>query len=159
MKDPDEAEDVAQETMIRAYIRLETFRGEAKFSTWLYTVASNCIRMRLRTLRRRPMVKIEDNHLEVEKSINDNVNYIPALPDKVYAQAQMFRDIERAMCDMPEKYAETLRMWAYDGLNLKEIKEADGSTTIPAIKSRLHRARKKLKAALEPEYGSSLLSA
>ena len=51
MKDPDEADDIVQEAIIRAYTRLETFRGDSRFSTWLYTVASNCIRMRLRTIR------------------------------------------------------------------------------------------------------------
>lgn len=159
MKDPDEADDIVQESIIRAYTRLETFRGESRFSTWLYTVASNCIRMRLRTIKRKGALKIEDNQAEVEKSIADNSNYIPALPDRACMHAQMFDDIEKAICDLPKKYADVIRMWAYEGMNLREINNADKDSSIPAIKTRLHRARKKLKAALEPEYGSSLLSA
>tara|TARA_Y100000114_G_scaffold48319_1_gene43995 strand:+ start:1182 stop:1832 length:651 start_codon:yes stop_codon:yes gene_type:complete len=159
MKDPDEADDIVQESIIRAYTRLETFRGESRFSTWLYTVASNCIRMRLRTIKRKGALKIEDNQAEVEKSIADNSNYIPALPDKACMQAQMFEDIEKAICELPEKYAQIIRMWAYEGMNLREINNADKDSSIPAIKTRLHRARKKLKNALEPSYGKSLLSA
>ncbi|MCA9559321.1 MAG: hypothetical protein KC583_12245, partial [Myxococcales bacterium] len=43
--DLDEAEDVTQETLVKAFTRLDTFRGDARFSSWLYQVGSNCIRM------------------------------------------------------------------------------------------------------------------
>ena len=52
--DADEAEDIMQETMVRAFTRLETFRGDSRFSSWFfYMVCSNCIRMHLRTKRRK----------------------------------------------------------------------------------------------------------
>ena len=138
MKDPDEADDIVQEAIIRAYTRLETFRGDSRFSTWLYTVASNCIRMRLRTIKRKGALKIEDNQIEVEKSIADNADYIPALPDRACMNVQMLGAIEEAMNNLPEKYAQALRMWAYEGKNLKEINESEEGASIPAIKSRLH---------------------
>ncbi|MCA9544149.1 MAG: sigma-70 family RNA polymerase sigma factor, partial [Myxococcales bacterium] len=47
--DRDEAEDVTQETLLRAFTRLHTFRGDAAFSSWLYMVGTNCIRMHLRS--------------------------------------------------------------------------------------------------------------
>ena len=160
MKDPDEADDIAQETIIRAYMRLETFRGDSRFSTWLYTVASNCIRMRLRTIRRKGALKIEDNQLEVEKSIADNADYIPALPDRACMNVQVFAAIDEAMKNLPEKYAQVLHMWAYEGKNLKEIHDSGEGISIPAIKSRLHRARKQLRSALDSKYGAgALLSA
>ncbi len=160
MKDPDEADDIVQEAIIRAYTRLETFRGDSRFSTWLYTVASNCIRMRLRTIRRKGALKIEDNQIEVEKSIADNADYIPALPDKACMNVQMFAAIEEAMNNLPEKYAQVLHMWAYEGKNLKEIHESEEGASIPAIKSRLHRARRQLRSALDSKYGAgALLSA
>ena len=116
--------------------------------------------MRLRTIKRKGTLKIEDNQAEVEKSIADNSNYIPALPDKACMQAQMFEDIEKAICELPEKYAQVIRMWAYEGKNLKEINESEEGASIPAIKSRLHRARKQLRSALDSKYGAgALLSA
>lgn len=160
MKDSDEADDIVQEAIIRAYTRLETFRGDSRFGTWLYAVASNCIRMRLRTIKRKGALKIEDNQIEVEKSIADNADYIPALPDKACMNVQMFAAIEEAMNDLPEKYAQVLHMWAYEGKNLKEIHESEEGASIPAIKSRLHRARRQLRSALDSKYGSgALLSA
>ncbi len=159
MKDPDEAEDVTQETMIRAYTRLETFRGDSRFSSWLYTVARNCIRMRLRTIKRKGALRIDDNEFEVEKSISDNLDYLPALPDEACMQGQLFDAIDRAMATLPDKYSQVLRMWACEGMNLKQIHECE-NVSVPAIKSRLHRARKSLKDALESEYGvGALLSA
>ena len=157
MKDPDEADDIVQEAIIRAYTRLETFRGDSRFSTWLYTVASNCIRMRLRTIKRKGALKIEDNQIEVEKSIADNADYIPALPDRACMNLQMLGAIEEAMNNLPEKYAQALRMWAYEGKNLKEINESEEGVSIPAIKSRLHRARKQLRSALDSKYGPGAL--
>ena len=74
-------------------------------------------------------------------------------------QAQMFEDIEKAICELPEKYSNVLRMWAYEGMNLKEISDVNENSSISAIKTRLHRARKKLRNSLEPSYGKSLLSA
>jgi RNA polymerase sigma-70 factor (ECF subfamily) len=160
LRDSDEAEDIAQETMIRAYMRIETFRGESRFSTWLYAVASNCIRMRLRTIKRKGALKIEDNQFEVEKAIANNLDYVPALPDRTSMNGQMFRAIDEAMAELPEKYSEVLRMWACEGMNLKEIHEFGDSISVPAIKSRLHRARKQLRSALDSKYGAgALLSA
>ena len=48
VRDLDQAEDITQETLLRGFTRLETFRGESRFSSWLYMVASNCIRMHLK---------------------------------------------------------------------------------------------------------------
>ncbi len=158
MKDPDEAEDITQETMIRAYTRLETFRGDSRFSSWLYTVASNCIRMRMRTIKRKGALRIDDNEFEVEQSISNNLDYLPALPDEACMQGQLFEAIDRAMCDLPNKYSEVLRMWACEGMDLKQIHEYE-NVSIPAIKSRLHRARKSLRVALESEYGVGALLA
>ena len=86
VRDLDEADDVTQETMVRAFTRLATFRGDARFSSWLYMVASNCIRMHLRTRRRRGALRIEDHVNEIETGLN-NVTDLPLrLPDDIAIQ-------------------------------------------------------------------------
>ena len=64
--DLDEAEDETQETLVRAFTRLDTFRGDARFSSWLYMVGSNCIRMHLRTRRRKGAQRMDDHMPEIE---------------------------------------------------------------------------------------------
>jgi len=158
LRDLDQAEDVTQETLIRAFTRLSTFRGESRFSSWLYMVASNCIRMHIRSARRKSALRLDDNISHVE-SQSHNVLLLPAkLPDEVAADTQVFTAIERAMDKLPEQYGNILRLWVEDGLDLREIHEESG-LSIAAIKSRLHRARRRLREQLDAQYGEDTLLA
>ena len=158
VRDLDQADDIAQETILRAFTRLHTFRGDARFSSWLYMVASNCIRMHLRSRRRRGALRLDDHVTQVETS-NHNVLELPQkLPDEEVIDGQTFGAIESAMSQLPPQYGSILRLWVEDGLDLKEIHEESG-LSIAAIKSRLHRARRRLKDHLEAEYGEGALLA
>jgi RNA polymerase sigma-70 factor (ECF subfamily) len=158
VRDLDQADDITQETMIRAFTRLETFRGDARFSSWLYMVASNCIRMHLRSRRRRFALRLDEHVQQVETS-NHNVLEIPnKLPDEKAIDGQTFGAIKSAMSQLPPQYGSILRLWVEDGLDLNEIHEESG-LSIAAIKSRLHRARRRLKDQLEADYGEGALLA
>jgi RNA polymerase sigma-70 factor (ECF subfamily) len=158
VRDLDQADDITQETLLRAFTRLDTFRGEARFSSWLYMVASNCIRMHLRTRRRRGALRLEDHLVQVETS-NHNVLDIPSkLPDEEVMDGQMFGALDSAMSQLPPQYGSILRLWVEDGLDLKEIHEESG-LSIAAIKSRLHRARRRLRDHIDAEYGAGALLA
>ena len=157
-RDLDEADDITQETILRAFTRLETFRGDARFSSWLYMVASNCIRMHLRTRRRRGALRIEEHLNEVESGSN-NVTELPVhLPDDLAIQNELFGALDDAVSQLPSQYGSILRLWVEDGLDLKEIHERSG-LSIAAIKSRLHRARRRLRDSIEAEYGRGALLA
>jgi RNA polymerase sigma-70 factor, ECF subfamily len=158
VRDLDEADDVTQETMVRAFTRLDTFRGDARFSSWLYMVASNCIRMHLRTRRRRGAMRIDDHLNEIETGLN-NVTELPVrLPDDLAIQNELFGALDDAVSQLPVQYGSILRLWVEDGLDLKEIHERSG-LSIAAIKSRLHRARRRLRDSIEAEYGEGALLA
>lgn len=157
--DLDEADDVTQETLMRAYTRLDTFRGDARFSSWLYMVGSNCIRMHLRTRRRKGAQRMDDHLVEIERNealVNDAAPVLP--PDEMAMSVQLMEAIGEAISNLPPQYGSILRLWVEDGLDLKQIHEHSG-LSIAAIKSRLHRARRRLKAAIEAEYGSGTLLA
>lgn len=156
--DMDEAEDVTQETLLRAFTRLDTFRGDSKFSSWLYMIGSNCIRMHLRTRRRRGALRIDDHLYDWEKSISEDSESLPPQPDVVSMNGQLFGAIDHALSQLPQQYGSILRLWVEDGLDLKQIHERSG-LSIPAIKSRLHRARQRLRDRLESDYGVGALLA
>ena len=158
LRDLDQAEDVTQETLIRAFTRLSTFRGESRFSSWLYMVASNCIRMHIRSARRKSALRLDDNISKVETQSHNVLLLPPKLPDEVAADTQVFTAIERAMDKLPEQYGNILRLWVEDGLDLREIHEESG-LSIAAIKSRLHRARRRLREQLDAQYGEDTLLA
>ncbi|MEE2757468.1 MAG: RNA polymerase sigma factor [Myxococcota bacterium] len=158
LRDLDQAEDVTQETMIRAFTRLSTFRGESRFSSWLYMVASNCIRMHIRSAKRKGALRLDDNITQVETQ-SHNVLLLPSkLPDEAAEDTQIFTAIEEAIDTLPEQYGAILRLWVEDGLDLREIHEESG-LSIAAIKSRLHRARRRLKEQLDARYGEGTLLA
>ena len=157
--DLDEAEDVTQETLLRAFTRLDTFRGEAKFSSWLYQVGTNCIRMHLRSRRRRNAWSLEDHLREAEAADDQQSLAEPTRrPDDLAMEGELSLAIASAMDQLPPQYGSILRLWVEDGLDLKQIQEHSG-LSIAAIKSRLHRARKRVRDFLDAEYGVGSLVA
>ena len=157
VRDVDEAEDVTQETLLRAFTRLNTFRREARFSSWLYMVASNAIRMHLRRRRRKATQSIEANIQEVERATQGQLLSVDQ-PDVVAMRGQLFGAIDDAISQLPPQYGSILRLWVEDGLDLQEIHERSG-LSVAAIKSRLHRARRRLRDNLDTVYGSGALLA
>ena len=157
VRDVDEAEDITQETLLRAFTRLGTFRREARFSSWLYMVASNAIRMHLRRRRRKPTQPLEDHLHEVERATQAQVLSVEQ-PDVVAMRGQLFGAIDDAISQLPPQYGSILRLWVEDGLDLQEIHERSG-LSVAAIKSRLHRARRRLRDNLDSTYGSGALLA
>ena len=154
----DEADDVTQETIMRAFTRLQTFRGDARFSSWLYMVASNCIRMHLRKRRRKPAHRIDDYMAEVESSLERAADYTHKLPDEAAIDAEVFTAISESMETLPPQYGTILRLWVEDGMDLNEIHEECG-LSVAAIKSRLHRARRRLRDSINAQYGEGALLA
>ena len=149
------AEDVTQETLLR--VTLSTFRREARFSSWLYMVASNAIRMHLRRRRRKATQSIEDNIQEVERATQAQLLSVDQ-PDVVAMRGELFGAIDDAISQLPPQYGSILRLWVEDGLDLQEIHERSG-LSVAAIKSRLHRARRRLRDNLDTVYGSGALLA
>jgi len=153
--DVDEAEDVAQETLMRAWFKLDTFRGDARFSSWLHTVANNCIRMQLRARKRRPTTPLDDRFDGLEAPADLAMPGVPAsplAPDVVAEGRQLVERLSSAISRLPPQYGNILRLWVEDGLDLREIRERSG-LSIPAIKSRLHRARRRVRDAVAGEAG------
>ena len=158
VRDADEADDVTQETLIRAFTRLSTFRGEARFSSWLYMVASNSIRMHLRRRRRKSALPLDDHLHEIEGAVSEQRLGLNEQPEHSAIRGQLFGAIDRAISQLPVQYGSILRLWVEDGLDLQEIHERSG-LSVAAIKSRLHRARRRLRDNLDSTYGSEALLA
>lgn len=157
--DLDEAEDVTQETILRAFTRLDTFRGDSAFSSWVYQVGTNCIRMHLRSRRRKGAYRLDDHEREAESAMEQStVLNNPRLPDTLAIEGQLVDALSNAISQLPPQYGSILRLWVEDGLDLKQIQERSG-LSIAAIKSRLHRARRRVRQFIEAEYGAGNLLA
>ncbi|MBI3400268.1 MAG: sigma-70 family RNA polymerase sigma factor [Acidobacteria bacterium] len=130
----EDARDVCQETFLRAFRALPRFRGEAKFSSWLYRIALNLCRDWIRRERRTPVVQPpEDVDLmelaaaaEPSESVEDLVQ-----------RKDLARAMERAMARLPEEQRTAIVLKEYHGLTFQEIAELVGCP-LSTVKTRLY---------------------
>ena len=156
--DPTNAEEVLQEVFIILVEKLNTFRSESKFSTWLYRVAANASYMFLRNGK-----KYQNGSLSLDdyKPYND-YGVLEGVEDKDWSSApdsellgrEGTEKIERAISELPDDYKVVFLMKDVEGMTSKEIAKALG-LSLPAVKSRVLRARLFLRDRLS-EYFSEI---
>ncbi len=147
----EDARDVCQETFLRAFRALPGFRGQAKFSSWLYRIALNLCRDWVRRERRAPVVQApEDTDLmelaaaaEPSESIEDLV-----------ARKDMTRAVERIMATLPEEQRTAIVLKEYHGLTFQEIAELVGCP-LSTVKTRLYQGLNVLRRELAKEGKTS----
>jgi RNA polymerase sigma-70 factor (ECF subfamily) len=147
----EDARDVCQETFLRAFRALMGFRGQAKFSSWLYRIALNLCRDWMRRERRTPVVQgLEDSELmdlaaarEPSESIEDRV-----------ARHDLTRAVERTMALLPEEQRTAIVLKEYHGLTFQEIADLVGCP-LSTVKTRLYQGLAVLRRELARAGASS----
>jgi RNA polymerase sigma-70 factor, ECF subfamily len=157
LHDDAEAEDVVQETYVRAFTHLDGFRGEAQLSTWLTRIALNEALSRLR--RRRITVGLKDID-----AINDQgearVIYLPSArqdsdPEAAAARAEVRRLLERAVDELPESFRIVFVLRDIEEMSIEETASHLGLRP-ETVKTRLHRARRLLRQSLDRTLSSAV---
>jgi len=147
------AEDLVQETFLKLCRFGHSFRGsEAKFTTWLYSVAGNHCRDYLRHMSRRPessMVELgEDEEDFLENRVTDTESFAgnSSVEDHIL-RVELHSVVKQAMATLPEKEREAIVLREYQGLEYKEIAEVL-SCPIGSVKVLIYRARQRLREKL-----------
>jgi len=140
----EEARDVSQETFLKAYRALGTFKKEARFSSWLYQIAVNATRDRLRRRRRRADLSLEDVDESAESALRD------ASPSafELMESGDLSRLVAAAMAALPEEQREVVILKEYQGLTFPEIADAL-DVPLSTVKTRLYRGLGQLRVRLE----------
>jgi RNA polymerase sigma-70 factor, ECF subfamily len=145
LRDPVEAEDLAQEVFIQLFRKIHTFRGESAFSTWLHRLTANLVLMRLR--RKKPVsISLDDisggeeEDAKPRPEIGGPDPRLSGLIDRVNLQA--------AIDQLPEGYREIFILYDVHGYEHNEIAQILGRS-IGNSKSQLHKARKRLRELLQ----------
>src|SRR5207237_435853 len=154
-----DAQEVLQETFLNAYQKLPLFRGEAQFSSWLYRIAANSALMRLRRKRRAPD-SVPDEPIELGAPRFDQQGGFESPPGSDWSQRaderlesrELGDAIERAVSELPADYRTLFLLKDVDGLSNEDIASAL-ELSVPAVKSRLHRARLALREKLGEFFG------
>lgn len=144
--DAQDAEDMAQEAFLKAYRSLGDFRGESKFSVWLYRIVSNVCLDFLRRRSRRPSVSLTAEDEEGEEQQWD-VPDERLSPERLLEQKLTREAVQAGLRELPEEQREILLLREIKGLSYEEIGEIL-SLEPGTVKSRIFRARKRLCAFL-----------
>lgn len=140
----DEARDLTQEAFLKAYRGLRSFKREARFSSWLYQIAINLCRDRMRRRRGRRLVSLDELD---DSGPGPIVESRPSAFELVEAR-DMCRAVEAAMADLPEEQREVIVLKEYEDMTFLEIAEVLGEP-ISTVKTRLYRGLGQLREKLE----------
>jgi RNA polymerase sigma-70 factor, ECF subfamily len=147
-----DAEDVAQEAVLKAFKNLSRFRQEAKFSTWVIQITINEAKMKLRKDRRHLYESLDDGKQ------NDEGDYVPKdfadwreIPSEALEQSELRQALAKALDSLSEKYRTVLILRDVQQLSINETAEALGLSEAN-VKTRLCRARLQMRDALAPGF-------
>jgi RNA polymerase sigma-70 factor, ECF subfamily len=158
LRDDSEAEDVVQETYVRAFTHLQDFRGDSSLATWLARIAMNEALGRLR--RRRPGIEwtsLPPGALEAQIIQFPN-SATSADPEKSMAQREIQQVVERAIDELPDAFRIVFITRVIEGMNVEETSEILGLKP-ETVKTRLHRARNLLRDNVEKRIGPVVMQA
>jgi len=156
LRDDTEAEDVVQESWMRAFAALDTFRGEAAFATWLTRIALNEALGRKR--KQRPTVDWEmygENRSEAE-ILQFPVSAMTSDPERKMAQSEIRQVLERSIDELPDGFRSVFVARVVEGMDVEETAALFGLKP-ETVKTRLHRARTMLREALDRQLGPALV--
>jgi len=139
--DRERAEDLVQEAFVRVSRHLHRFDQSRKFSTWVYTIASNLAKNELRSHRRSPLVFYQSARAPGDED-HGPLQYEDARsrPDDMFAERRLNELVESTLARMSPQYRQVLVLREFEGRSYDEIAAIVGCN-LGAVKSRLHRAR------------------
>jgi len=155
VKNPADAEEIAQEAVLKALSHLSSFRAESKFSTWLVQITYNEAKMKLRKARPHLYESIDDQQQTEEGDFwpRDFADWRP-IPSELLEQNEIRQTVQDAINSLSPSYREALVLRDVQHLSIKETSTILGISE-PNVKTRLHRARLLLRDRLAPGIDSS----
>jgi RNA polymerase sigma-70 factor (ECF subfamily) len=147
----EDAEDVVQDAFLKAFSNLEQFQEQSKFYTWLVRIAVNEALMKLRRRRPERTVSLDQEVQTEEDSMPREVADWSPNPEQQYSQAELKDILGKTIQGLPSGFRTVFVLRDVEGLSTEETAEALG-LSIPAVKSRLLRARLQLRDRLSKYF-------
>ena len=150
-----DAEDVLQNTFLKAFQHIDEFEGRSSLSTWLYRIAANEALMLLR--RKQPAFSLDEEPADSDGETQQPKEFADwgALPESELLSAEAKKQLDQAVLSLPEKLRVVFLLRDIEGLSIKETGEALNLTET-AVKTRLLRARLHLREQLSVYFGERM---
>lgn len=145
-KNREDAEDVMQEVFVSVMRKIQAFRGQSTFSSWIYRVTLNCALMKLRKRRQDKSLSMEEMLSQV-LSVPNRVNTFNSEGEAFRRRSELRDALTAAINALPRDYRPVFILRDVDGFSSIEVSEMLG-ISVPAVKSRLHRSRLALQREL-----------
>jgi RNA polymerase sigma-70 factor (ECF subfamily) len=147
LQDEDDAADVSQETFVKVFQHRDKFDPSQKFTTWLYTIASNLVRDRFRWRSRHPQVSLEAEDEQTETSLKHNLTADQPTPDQQMQTQERAETVRKAVARLPGELRQPLILAVYQGMSQAEI-ALILKCSVKAVETRIYRARHLLRTTL-----------
>src|SRR5262245_4779020 len=148
-----DAEDVVQETFLRAYKQLDNYESRSSFSTWVYRIASNYALDLIRSRKRHTDRRVQSAETEDGSDILDHVKSSAPGQDRMYCSEQLRQQLDLALSQLSEQERTAFLLRHFEGKSIDEI-GAVLSLGTSATKNSIFRAVRKVREALEPVVSS-----
>lgn len=147
LQDEEEALDLAQETFVRIYLNRERFNPKSRFSSWMYAIATNLARDRMRWLARHRNMSLEAPMANTVATLADCLKEPRLDPNESLERDEQVNQVKEALAEIPEELRTPLVLVEYEDMSQAEI-AAILNCTPKAVENRLYRARKLLREKL-----------
>jgi len=147
LQNESDAADIAQDTFVRVFQHGQRFDPQKSFSTWLYTIATNLARDRMRWRSRRPDTPLSQTGEEDDSVQEARIAAPDASPDRTLLRQERAVAVQRAVADLPEDLRTPLILSVYEDQSHAEV-AAILNCTPKAVETRLYRARQQLRVSL-----------
>jgi RNA polymerase sigma-70 factor (ECF subfamily) len=150
LRDPTEAEDLAQNVFIQAYKSAPRYRATARFSTWLFTIARNLCLNEIRRRSRHPADSLDATRPDSEElPVRQFEDKKTGLPTEQLLEGELAAKIDEALAELPEVQRTAILLCRQDELSYEDI-AGILDCSLSATKSLIHRGRETLKQKLKP---------
>lgn len=146
--DRDVCSDIVQDTMIKFYLKKDSYKSVAKFSTWIYTIAGNLAKNELKRRNRRKIYSVSNHDDDMQIQVEDK-EFVA--PDRLADNKIKNNMIQKALLKVKPVYREVVILRDIQEFSYEEIAEITG-LTIGTVKSRINRGRKQLQKLLKNIY-------
>ncbi len=151
-----DAEDLTQETFVRAYLSIHSFQSRASLNTWLFRIAANlCVDFSRKTKTHIQAASLsqtyDDNDTENQRDVPD----VSFDPQRVFMNKELAKELDKALALLPEKLRSVILLYDMEGLSYEEI-AAILNAPLGTVKSRIFNARTQLRDTLSPYLKGAL---